>query len=205
MKTRGGRNGRGTKGEAGFSLVEVTLALLVVAVGMTAAFSLFPEAMRSTRAAVSNTETALFADYVFATLDLTAGYAAVDLKGGARANILDESADDFISYLFPKSKRKSKAKEIRIRTSSGKPEVFYWMPDFYGVRGGDEMKDSFFTDKLKTAAFTYQLSLKEKKGNGSTIVAVLKVWPGEYADGISTKDLKDSDARIFYREILPPK
>lgn len=188
------------KGEAGFSLVEVTLALLVVAVGMTAAFSLYPEAMNRTRSAVNNTEAALFADYVFSTLDLTAGYEALD--GNVRASSLAQSADDFISLSFS---QKAPDSNFEIRTSSGRPKRFYWMPDYYGVGGGDELKDSYFTGKMVTAVFTYQLTLKEKKGNGSTIVAVLKVWPGEYADDISTKDLKDSDARIFYREILPPK
>lgn len=200
MKTGGGRNGRGTKGEAGFSLVEVTLALLVVAVGMTAAFSLFPEAMRSTRAAVNNTETALFADYVFSTLDLTAGYESLD--GNVKASSLPGAADDFISLSFSQDAADS---NFEIRTSSGKPKRFRWMPDYFGIGGGDEMSSGYFSGKLTTATFTYQLTLKEKANDGSTIVAVLKVWPGEYADDISTKDLKDSDARIFYREILPPK
>ena len=189
------------KGESGFSLVEVTLALLVVAVGMTAAFSLYPEAMNRTRAAVNNTEAALFADYVFSTLDLTAGYEA--LSGDVRAGSLAQNADEFISLSFS---QKASDSNFEIRTSSGKPRRFYWMPDYYGVGGGDELQDSYFSGKLVTAVFTYQLTLKDKKsGGGSTIVAVLKVWPGEYADDISTKDLKDSDARIFYREILPPK
>ena len=32
---------------AGYSLVEVTLALLVVAIGLTATFALFPEGLRA--------------------------------------------------------------------------------------------------------------------------------------------------------------
>ena len=186
--------------EAGFSLVEVTLALLVVAVGMTAAFSLFPEAIKNTRAAQDNTETALFADYVFSTLDLTAGYKST--HGNVRASGLDRDADDFISLSFSQDASDS---NFEIRTSSGKPKTFYWMPDYYGIGGADEMASGYFKGKLKTAAFTYQLTLEDKDGGGSPVVAVLKVWPGEYARDISTKDLKDQDARIFYREILPPK
>lgn len=191
---------RNSSSQSGFSLVEVTLALLVVAVGITAAFSLFPEALRSTRAAVGNTETALFADYVFSTLDLTAGYEC--LSGNVQASTLPSKADDFISLSFS---QKADDSNFQIRTSSGKPKRFYWMPDYFGISGADEMNSSYFTGKLKTAAFTYQLTLDEKDGSGSTLVAVLKVWPGEYADDISTKDLRDEDARIFYREILPPK
>ena len=143
--------------EAGFSLVEVTLALLVVAVGMTAAFSLFPEAIRSTRAAQDNTETALFADYVFSTLDLTAGYKATG--GNVRASGLDRDADDFISLSFSQAASDS---NFEIRTSSGKPKTFYWMPDYFGIGGADEMSSDYFKGKLKTAAFTYQLTLEDK-------------------------------------------
>ena len=67
MKTRERRRRRA---RAGYSLVEVTLALLVVAVGLTATFALFPEGLQATRAAVNDTEIGLFADYVFTTLDL---------------------------------------------------------------------------------------------------------------------------------------
>jgi len=186
--------------KAGFSLVEVTLALLVVAVGMTAAFALFPEAIRNTRSAVDNTETALFADYVFSTLDLAAGYGA--LYDDVTAAGLDQDADDFISLSFSQDASES---NFRIRTGSGRPNTFYWMPDYFGIGGGGEMSSGYFTGELKTAAFTYTLDLHDKASGGSTIVAVLKVWPGEYGSDISTKDLKDQDARIYYREILPPK
>lgn len=184
-------------GERGFSLVEVTLALLVVAVGMTAAFSLFPEAIKNTRAAQDNTETALFADYVFSTLELTAGRNAVDEN--VQANGLDKDANDFISPSFNRSKRNSRAPEVTL--GEGSVRTFYWMPDYYGLGSGD-MASSHF-DELKTAVFTYQLTLKDKGGRGSPIQAVLKVLPGEYdSRGISWKD---PNVRIFYREILPPK
>ncbi len=195
------RIGRGE--EAGFSLVEVTLALLVVAVGMTAAFSLFPEGIQSTRAAVNNTETALFADYVFATLELAAGVKC--LTGDVKPDTLPKQADDFVSLTFSHI---ADEKNFRIRTSTGKPQTFYWMPNYFGVDGLDEMDSDYFDGKLKTAAFTYTLTLKDAdwKGNGGVpMYAVLKVWPGEYGEDIQTSDLKDKDARIFYREILPVK
>ena len=193
----------GRRGEAGFSLVEVTLALLVVAVGMTAAFSLFPEGIQSTRAAVSNTETALFADYVFSTLELAAGVKC--LNGNVEPSSLPGQADDFISIAFS---RDADEDNFQIRTTTGKPKTFYWMPDYFGLGGVDEMDAGYFKGKLKTAAFTYTLTLKNAdwKGNGGVpMYAVLKVWPGEYGEDIQTSDLKDKDARIFYREILPVK
>ena len=62
------RDGIGSR--AGYSLVEVTLALLVVAIGLVATFALFPVGLKATRDAVDDTEVSLFAEYVFSTLEL---------------------------------------------------------------------------------------------------------------------------------------
>ena len=94
MEAMKGRAG----GKAGFSLVEVTLALLVVAVGLTATLALFPEGLTAAREAVNNTETALFADYVFTTLELSAAYQALD--GNVTVGKLENGTDDFVSEMF---------------------------------------------------------------------------------------------------------
>lgn len=53
---------------AGFSLVEVNLAIFVVAVGMLTLFSLFPAGLRQVATSHEATQEALFADYVFSTM-----------------------------------------------------------------------------------------------------------------------------------------
>jgi len=50
--------------DEGFSLVEVSLAILVVAVGILSAMALFPSGLDATREAVEDTHTALFAEEV---------------------------------------------------------------------------------------------------------------------------------------------
>ena len=85
---------RGQGRRAGYSLVEVTLALLVVAIGLTATFALFPEGLQAARAAVNDTEIALFADYVFATLDLTAAKYGGNFGVGWRIDDTDEHVLD---------------------------------------------------------------------------------------------------------------
>lgn len=57
---------------AGFSLIEVTLALLVVALGMLALFSLFPSGLREGDNALMDTHVALFGEYVMASLHANA-------------------------------------------------------------------------------------------------------------------------------------
>lgn len=178
---------------AGYSLVEVTLALLVVAIGLTATFALFPEGLRVTRAAVDNTEIAMFSEYVFTTLDLTAGYHGGDYK--VEWDIDD--TDDFISLMLS-----TKADAENFQLKDGKTvQTFYWIPDFYGLYSGnfagtDMDSQEFEKIDFWTSAFTYTLDIAKKGIRGVPAYAVLKVWPGE------TKG-DDEDARVFYREILP--
>jgi len=68
------------RSKAGYSLVEVTLALLVVAIGLTATFALFPVGLQATREAVNDTEVGLFADYVFSTLAVTAAAQGLSVE-----------------------------------------------------------------------------------------------------------------------------
>lgn len=49
----------------GFTLVEVSLALLVLSVGVLTAYALFPEGLNAGRAATSDTQSAMFADIIF--------------------------------------------------------------------------------------------------------------------------------------------
>ena len=60
--------GRVQNGRAGFSLVEVSLALLVVGVGMMGAFALFPAGLDAGKAALEDSRASLFADEAFDSL-----------------------------------------------------------------------------------------------------------------------------------------
>ena len=186
---------------AGYSLVEVTLALLVVAIGLTATFALFPEGLRATRAAVSDTEVGMFAEYVFTTLDLTA--AKYGGNYGVNWNI--DNTDDFMSLMLlddPSAEPKFQLKD------GGGVERFYWIPDYYGLDpanfpGTDFSASEFRNIQFWTSAFTYTLTLGvgtwKGYGTGVPTYAVLRVWPGEY----SGSGEPAGEPRIFYREILP--
>ncbi len=184
MRSRQERRPDGRR--AGYSLVEVTLALLVVAVGLTATFALFPEGLRATRAAVDDSEIAMFAEYVFTTLDLTAGKYGGNYGPGWNIN----DTDDFISLMLSSSASDS---NFQLRAGGGE-EHFYWIPDYYGLSSGDYASGNF--SDFWTSAFTYTLDLALAGSGGVPTYAVLKVWPGEHKG-------RDEDARIFYREILP--
>jgi len=184
--------------QAGFSLVEVTLALLVVAIGLTATFALFPEGLRATRAAVDDTEIAMFAEYVFTTLDLTAGKYGGNF--GVDTGWVIGDTDEFRSLMLSRHVASS---NFELRDGGG-VEVFFWYPDYYGLETGDYAASGL--QGFWTSAFTYTLDIAlvpwkvEKYGtSGVTTYAVLKVWPGEYTGPGTPK----GDPRIFYREILP--
>ena len=183
MKTRKKRRRRA---RAGYSLVEVTLALLVVAVGLTATFALFPEGLQATRAAVNDTEIGLFADYVFTTLDLASAKYGGNYGVGWRI----DDTDDFISLMLSASAPDSM---FQIRTG-GSAQQFYWIPDYFGLSSGDFASGNF--RDFWTSAFTYTLTVALTGSGGVPAYAVLKVWPGETRG-------RDEDAKIFYREILP--
>lgn len=179
-----------SKTRAGYSLVEVTLALLVVAIGLTSVFALFPEALKNTRTAVSDTEVALFADYVFSTLAVTA----------ARYGDIDVS--DSIPFGSRALSQKEKHKSQNMLDDSGNLAHFYWIPedDNQGIEGGWSVtKDNDYW----STAFTYKLDYNEfhrQTRDRPTYRAVLKVWPGEW------DDIADENAfrpYVFYREIIP--
>jgi prepilin-type N-terminal cleavage/methylation domain-containing protein len=189
-------NVRSLSAQAGYSLVEVTLALLVMAIGLTATFALFPEGLKATRAAVNDTEIAMFSEYVFTTLDLTAGKYGGNYGVGWR----EADTDDFISLMLSD---KANPKNFQLK-AGGSVEVFYWIPDFYGLHRGDFSSTDMAAQDFEkidfwTSAFTYTLDIGLKGSGGVPTYAVLKVWPGEYGGKKPPADL----ARVFYREILP--
>ena len=72
----------------GFTLIEVTLALMVVTVGLMAVFHLFPAGLRASRDATAETRIAGFADEVFnqfyaETAEDPALWQAVQAGGGS--------------------------------------------------------------------------------------------------------------------------
>jgi hypothetical protein len=179
------------RSRAGYSLVEVTLALLVVAIGLTSTFALFPEGLKATRAAVNDTEVGLFADYVFSTLAVTAAAKSKELSGGLDASKGDIYASRVLADVDIDKK---------VLNSGEVLSQFYWIArnnDLGTGNWGFSSQAEFWT-----SAFTYRLKWeKMNKGNNrDTYYAVLKVWPGEWQ---AIADESKFPPYIFYREIVP--
>lgn len=175
---------------AGYSLVEVTLALLVVAIGLTATFALFPEGLRATRAAVNDTEVGLFADYVFSTLAATA--AAEGLTGSELDAV---RANKYASRVLSDDHKSEK-----LLNSDGGLKQFYWIARNMDMGTGNW--DLSSQAGFWSSAFSYELQWRRKNNgnNRDTYYAVLKVWPGEWGQIV---DDQKFPPYVFYREIVP--
>ena len=181
-----------SRSRAGYSLVEVTLALLVVAIGLTSTFALFPEGLKATRAAVNDTEVGLFADYVFSTLAVTAAAKSAALGTGA--------ADASVGDIYASRVLADGDVDMKVLDSGDVLSRFYWIARNNDKGAGDWKLTG--NAGFWSTAFTYKLKW-EKKKNGNTrdtYYATLQVWPGEWK---SIADEKKFPPRVFYREIIP--
>lgn len=140
---------------AGFSLVEVALALLVVSVGLAAVFSLFPSGADSNRKAIQDTQMGLFADYVlngFRHQAEEVTWDAVTDGGGFSISALGGT------YAW------------------SNPDPVY--ADQSGVRAITYRSVS--DSAIEEMAFRYQLRIYPVAGRPNVKALVLNVWPGAY-------------------------
>ena len=177
-------------GKQGFSLVEVALALLVVAIGFTAIFGLFPAGMQASRTAIEETEMSEFADFVFASLDVLAMRNWSDLDDdelGGNANWRIRSTRIMGTSPSP---------EQLLRTAPpDRPVLFTWTPTAMG---------------FDVTHFTYSLMLEPVAGTGGNMRrARLQVWPGLRDQAVvaaanATPSRVLPGSIVFYREYRRP-
>lgn len=135
---------------AGFSLVEISLALLVVGIGMLTILSMFPAGLDQNYRSISDTHAALFAEEVFSSLRV---HAETDWQGIGN-NIVSlrvAGADNWYEPAGP-----TNWLDNTIRTNS------------YRHPGNPDMVDH---------VFRYQIALTT---NGLIKAATLRFWMGEY-------------------------
>lgn len=156
--------------KAGYSLVEVSLALLVVGVGLLAVFALFPDALGSSRKSVEASEISEFAEYVFATIEgmiAEPDFNWDDLKSGYQLPKTDALVFD----------------QPRV-VASGVKRGYEWLPNYFDVPG---------VAKYAPATFTYILTVNNVAGT-SLKSAKLVVWAG------ANSNLSVRAGETFYRE-----
>lgn len=188
------------KRQSGYSLVEVSLALLVVGVGLLAVFGLFPDALSSSRKSVEATEISAFAEFVFESMEgsLALNYVGWDtefdnapISGNdatalvARTHSLEGCGDPSTPSTQPQVQAKGVATNL----------LYYWKPGYFGESAGLNI------DKYITASFTYTLDINyvdSTPGGGEAKYARLEVWPGDVRAFVTS-----GTGVVFYREFMP--
>jgi prepilin-type N-terminal cleavage/methylation domain-containing protein len=199
--------------QAGFTLVEIALALVVVALGVVGIFALVPQASEASRKSVDATELAVFADFVFESLQIKASnldddeFKNFQLGGDLRANLSHAwiAVENTQTYV--------QAAGWNVAASS--PRIYRCTPDYYGEGGGGTGSggsDPLHVEQYEVAQYTYTLHVT----NNFAVVGVdeadakamarLEVWPGDrraaVAEAISANTSLPG-SYVFYREFKP--
>lgn len=164
---------------SGYSLVEISLALLVIAVGFLTAFALFPEGLNQARRSVQETEIAAFAGFVFSGLDLETAITNDTWSSTFEAGL---------ELMHSHSLQLAGQPRVRVFNNWNTISNFWWIPNFYA---GPQLK----LYQYKTALFTYNLRIGSIPGRDARY-ARLEVWPGQYATRPAWP------GKVFYREYL---
>jgi len=140
------------RGSRGFSLVEISLALLIVAIGMLAILGMFPAGLDQNARSISDTHAALFAGEVFGSLRV---HAETNWDGIGSNTILYLSTAGSTNWYNPSSELDTML-DNNIYTN------------IYRRRQNTNLIDH---------AFRYRISLTT---NGLIKAATLRFWPGEF-------------------------
>jgi hypothetical protein len=183
------------RGKMGYSLVEVSLALLVAAMGLMTVFALFPDGLATSRKSVDATEIAAFADYVYASLDAMASASSSNATAPSWGSFQNGRTNLALTHMFIGVTNPTPTQPYIIPGGSTNPMVYYWIPkDAYGEG------DSAGVERYKIATFTYTLDIRQT-GVVSRF-ARLEVWPGDVSIQVQSNQQFEGST-VFYREYLP--
>lgn len=136
----------------GFSLVEVSLALLVVAIGMLTILSMFPSGLDQNARSISDTHAALFAGEVFSSLRVCAEANWQEIGKTTISTLPAAAASNNWDY-----------------------------PEGLAVSLTDNIATNIYRHPRNTNivdhAFRYRITLTT---NGMIKAAALRFWPGEF-------------------------
>jgi hypothetical protein len=183
-------------GREGYSLVEVSLALLIAGLGILAAFGLFPQGLDSSRRSVEATEMATFAGFVFENLQSDVwAYSTNDTMWN---NMLsDKSTGDpwelNMVHAFEYGGGGAQNYVLHTGPDRANAELYAWKPAYYGQTEGAALQS------YEVARFTYTLDLEDVPAPRNLLTARLEVWPGDRVGKMGT-----STGTVFYREYRRP-
>ncbi|MBN1676460.1 MAG: hypothetical protein JXR37_35780 [Kiritimatiellae bacterium] len=180
------------RGNEGFNLVEVTLAMLIVAVGLLSVFSLFPSGLDANAKAIADTHSAIFAEEVFNGIRAEAQRrAAAERDAALKEDTVDpkDAWDGLPDALLPVAAPAAWLKSDRLGTQTTQGRVFcntYTNISFRGRGGAGQATE------IVDHALRYRLDVAPR--NEKVMAATLYVWPNEFGSA------DPADSTIFYSE-----
>lgn len=171
----------------GFTLIEVSLALLVVAVGVLGAFALFPHGLAESKAAIEQTHASLFAEMVMRSYRAASVYAPWSSLGSYRVSVPGEtlSGSDAV-WDGP-----SRATEIVPNTAA--PQTYINSMTIASAQGGGQ------SGEVEETALRYRIQIDDIAANRLKRMT-LWVWPGRFGG----TDVTNADIYVtqFYNQQL---
>lgn len=183
-------------GKGGFSLMEVTLAIFVVGVGVISLFALISGGLNYSNRAVADTHAASFADTVFNSLRYRSMLHAE--KGSASWNgfwtTFESGATNlYIDCFTAWEKSQSQYLKISAQKLGGISSL-----EFKNADAGNQVHGSPAKASLENHTLRYTLTIVPLKSITTNYAATLKVWDGKFGS------TADKDALTFYTEFNNP-
>ncbi|MBX7259300.1 MAG: hypothetical protein K1Y02_23260 [Candidatus Hydrogenedentes bacterium] len=181
---------------AGFSLVELALALLVAGLGVLSIFNMFPQGLDSCRKSTEMGEISAFASWVLDSLQAQSLVIAPSntwdtqfKSGGTYAEVPKSHSMAFVTTTQPVVRA--------LGFGSAGVEAFTVAPQFHQTLGVDS--------GYALSTFTYTLDVQSR--GTATKYARLEVWAGDkqqaVKDAINNSTRKPAGSIVFYREFVP--
>lgn len=158
----------------GFTLIEVSLALLIVAVGILGAFALFPQGLALSKSAVEQTHASLFAEMVmrsYRSVSVYAPWTAIDSRPVPAPGVEGLSGSDLV-WDGPSRSGTIVPNTAEIRTYINSMSIA-------AAQGGGARGE------VEETALRYQIRIEDVVPNRLKRMT-LWVWPGRFGDTAMT-------------------
>lgn len=178
------------KRRAGFSLIEISLALLVVSIGMLAIAGLFPTSLGMGKRAIDETYASFLADSAFSSYKGAAVYYSTNFSDlvyytPIAPNTVNDNEDVFWEN----------SESLRLVANGGIRTLNYratssnnkWEGGSYILPNGWSMDDH---------ALRYRITMTQDNNDQRIMKVQMEIWMGEFGSSDS------KEAEVFYTEIF---
>lgn len=190
---------------SGFTLMEVALAILVMALGVVAVFSLIASGLDANAMAVADTQAGLFADNVFRGIRAESISAAVGVHPDPKYSRSQQDStaetrwDDFWDD-FEKGGHEITiaAPELWHEPVVVRPGDAVQSPEFKIKDLRDGVGDTARIQAIENHTLRYRLKVAESAAEPGNFTATLSVWEGKFGP------TDEKRALVFYSEFYNP-